>query len=468
LSSAIVVGSGPNGLACAVELARAGVSVTLLEAGETVGGGTRSAELTGDGTIHDICSATHPMAVESPFLTSLDLARHGLEWCFPEVDLVHPLDGGRAGVMVKDINETARGLGEDGRAWLRIFGSSSKHFTALGDDMLRPIVRFPKHPIRLARFGIPAAIPASLLARTWKTDEARALFGGVAAHAFSKLSHPMTSSVGCALIDACHAYGWPVAKGGSQKIADALAGALAEFGGKIETGQRVTSLADLPAADAVVFDLNPGQVAEIAGDRIPARIARSYTRYKHGPAAFKIDFAVEGGVPWTNETASRAGTVHVAGTFEEIAATERDINSGRMPERPYMLVGQQYLADPSRSQGDLHPVWTYAHVPSGYTGDATEAMIAHIERFAPGFRERIVSKAVRTPAEFAAYNSNYVGGDIITGANTPLQILFRPRFAVDPYATAPGLYICSAATPPGAGAHGMCGYNAAQSVLKRL
>jgi phytoene dehydrogenase-like protein len=468
LTQAIVVGSGPNGLACAVELARAGVEVTVLEAADTIGGGTRSADLTSDGLIHDVCSATHPMAAESPFLTTLGLERHGLEWCYPELDLVHPLDGGSAAVMQRDINATAEGLGSDGPAWKRIFGSSSAHFKALNEDMFRPILRFPSHPIRLARFGIPAATPATVLAKAWKTDEARALFGGVAAHAFSKLNLPMSSSVGSALIDACHAYGWPVAKGGSQSIANALAGALAEHGGRIETGRRVTSLADLPAADAVVFDTNPAAVAEIAGDRLPARTARAYRRYKHGPAAFKVDFAVEGGIPWENEAARRAGNVHVAGTFEEIAAAERDVNSGRVPERPFILVGQQYLADPSRSQGDRHPVWSYAHVPNGYTGDLTESMIAHIERFAPGFRERIVARHVTTPAEFEARNSNYAGGDIITGANSPRQILFRPRFATDPYVAGPGLYICSAATPPGAGAHGMCGYNAAQSVLKRL
>jgi phytoene dehydrogenase-like protein len=469
LSDAIVVGSGPNGLACAVELARNGVAVTVLEAEETIGGGTRSSELTVPGLLHDDCSATHPMAAGSPFLNSLDLARHGLEWLWPEVDLAHPLDDGNAGVMVRSIDETAAGLGDDGNAWKRIFGSSSAHFEALLQDMLAPIIHLPKHPLRLVRFGIPAAAPAALLARSWSSPQARALFGGVAAHAFAPLSRPMSSSVGCALIDACHAFGWPVARGGSRAVTDALASVLRERGGTIETGRRVRTLDELGDADVVAFDLAPGAVAEIAGERLPARVARSYRRYRHGPGAFKIDLAVEGGVPWTNDDCRRAGTVHVAGTFEEIAIAERAINHGSMPERPFVLVGQQYLADPGRSQGDLHPIWIYAHVPSGYGGDATESVIGQVERFAPGFRERIVATSVRSPADLAAYNANYVGGDIITGANTAVQVLFRPRFGLDPYSTGiDGVYICSAATPPGAGAHGMNGYNAARSALRHL
>jgi phytoene dehydrogenase-like protein len=469
LSDAIVVGSGPNGLACAVELARNGVEVTVLEAEATIGGGTRTSELTVSGLLHDDCSATHPMAAGSPFLNSLDLDKHGLEWLLPEIDLAHPLDDGSAGVMVQSVDETTRGLGEDGAAWKRVFGSSSANYGALLEDMLAPIIHVPRHPLRLARFGIPAAAPATLLARSWKTPQARALFGGVAAHAFAPLNRPMSSSVGCALIDACHAFGWPVAKGGSRSISDALASVLREHGGTIETGRRVTSFDEVGDADVVAFDLAPGAVAEIAGDRLPARVSRSYRRYRHGPGAFKVDLAIEGGVPWTNEVCRRAGTVHVGGTFEELVIAERAINRGSMPERPFMLVGQQYLADPSRSAGDLHPLWVYAHVPSGYTGDATETVLGQIERFAPGFRERISETSIRTPTDLEAYNSNYVGGDIITGANSPLQVLFRPRFALDPYSTGiDGVYICSAATPPGAGAHGMNGYNAARSALRHL
>jgi phytoene dehydrogenase-like protein len=469
LNGAIVVGSGPNGLACAVELARHGVEVTVLEAADRIGGGARTSELTLPGLLHDDCSATHPMAAGSPFLRSLDLQEHGLEWLWPEVDLAHPLDDGTAGVMVRSIEETARGMGEDGAAWKRVFGSSSAHYGVLLDDLLVPILHVPRHPFRLARFGIPAAAPATVLASVWKTPQARALFGGVAAHSFSPLNRLMSSAVGCALIDAGHAFGWPVAKGGSGAITDALASALRERGGHIETERRVTSFAELEGAEVVAFDLAPVAVAEIMGERLPARVARAYRRYRHGPAAFKLDLAVEGGVPWTNEACLKAGTVHVIGSFEELVIAERAINRGTMPERPFALVGQQYLADPGRSQGDLHPVWVYAHVPSGYSGDAGASVLGQIERFAPGFRDRIVGSRVRGPADLAAYNANYVDGDIITGANTPVQVLIRPRPALDPYSTGvPGVYICSAATPPGAGAHGMNGYNAARSALRRL
>jgi phytoene dehydrogenase-like protein len=351
-----------------------------------------------------------------------------------------------------------------------VFGAPSAAFGALADDFFQPMLHVPKHPIRLAGFGLRAAMPATTLARMFKTEQARALFGGVAAHAFSPLNRPMSSAVGMALTCACHHAGWAVAKGGSGAISAALARALESFGGRVETGVRVTSLDQLQGADAVVFDLAPRAVADIAGDRLPGRVSRAYRRYRHGPGAFKLDLAVEGGVPWTNEACRRAGAVHLAGRFDEIVSAERDINRGRMPERPFVLVGQQYLADPSRSDAarDLYPVWTYAHVPSGYAGDATEAILGQLERFAPGVRERVVATAVRTPLEFERHNPNYVGGDIITGANTPVQIGFRPRLALDPYRCADGLYICSAATPPGAGAHGMNGYNAARSVLKHL
>jgi phytoene dehydrogenase-like protein len=469
VSEAIVVGSGPNGLVCAAVLARAGVKVTVLEAEQTIGGGTRSSELTLPGLLHDECSAVHVMAVGAPSLNELGLERHGLQWCWPEVDLAHPLDGGGAGVMVRSIADTAAGLGADGRTWQRVFGSPSRGFDALSEDIMRPLLHVPRHPIRLLRFGLPAATPASVLAVKFRTEEARALWGGCAAHAFSPLSHPLSSSVGMALICAGHKYGWPVARGGSRAISDALAAVISEHGGSFETGRRVTSLSELPAADAVVLDLAPGAVAELAGERLPAHVARAYRRYRRGPGAFKADLAVAGGVPWTNEAARRAGTVHAAGSFAEIAAAEREINRGRMPERPFVLVCQQSLADPTRSSGDVHPVWAYAHVPHGYTGDATEALLDQIERFAPGLRERTLATAVRSTSEIASHNANYVGGDIITGANTPLQTVIRPRLALDPYSTGiPGVFICSAATPPGAGAHGMNGYNAARSVLRGL
>ncbi len=469
MSTAIVVGAGPNGLSSAVALAREGVEVTVLEAAESIGGGTRTSELTVPGVLHDHCSAVHPMAVGSPFLNSLELDRHGLEWLWPEVDLAHPLEDGSAGVLLRSIDQTAEGLGDDGAAWRRLFARPAAGFAGLSDDIFRPVLHVPRHPLRLARFGIPAAMPATLLTRIWRGPHAKALFGGVAAHAFSPLSRPMSSSVGMALTTACHRFGWAVARGGSRSITDALASVLREYGGRIETGVRVRSLAELPRSDVTVFDLAPAELAEIAGERLPGHVARAYRRYRHGPAAFKVDLAVEGGVPWTNEACRRAGTVHAIGSFAETVVAERAINRGRMPERPFVLVSQQYLADPSRSAGDVHPVWAYAHVPSGYDGDGERAVLDAIERFAPGLRERIVGASTRSPAQLSAYNANYVGGDIITGANTPLQVLFRPRIAIDPYATGiPGVYICSAATPPGAGVHGMNGYNAARSALGYL
>jgi phytoene dehydrogenase-like protein len=468
MSSAVVVGSGPNGLAAAVALARAGVGVTVLEARETIGGGTRSAELTVPGVLHDICSGVHPLGVGSPFLQSLDLARHGLEWCWPELDLAHPLDGGGAGVLARSMDETVAGLGVDGPAWRRTFAGQAARFDALTDDILRPVLHVPRHPLLLARFGTQALAPASWVVRRWHTDAARALFGGMAAHAFRPLTSPTSASVGLALALSAHHYGWPFARGGSRAISAALAAELAAHGGVIETGRRVSSLGELDA-DVVLLDLAPRGVLEIAGDRLPRRIARSYRRYRYGPAAYKVDLAVEGGIPWQHEACRRAGSVHLGGTFEEIAAAEAEVCAGRMPERPFVLVAQQYLADPSRSRGDVHPVWTYAHVPHGYAGDATEAVLAQLERFAPGTRERIVGRAVRGPAGYEAYNPNFVGGDISAGANDPVQILLRPRVAPDPYRTGiPGVFICSAATPPGAGVHGMCGANAAASALRYL
>jgi phytoene dehydrogenase-like protein len=469
MSEAIVVGSGPNGLVCAAKLAKAGVKVTVLEAEETIGGGTRSSELTLPGLIHDDCSAVHVMAVGAPSLNELELERHGLQWCWPEVDLAHPLDDGSAGVVLRSLADTAAGLGEDGSRWERIFGSPARGFEELSEDIMHPILHVPRHPLRLARFGLPAAMPATLIAKKFKTERARALWGGCAAHAFRPLTQPMSSSVGMALICSGHAYGWPVARGGSRAISDALAAVVQEHGGKIETGRRVATLSELPRADAIVLDLAPAAVAELAGAQLPKHVARAYRRYKRGPGAFKVDFAVEGGVPWTNDSARKAGTVHVAGSFAEIVAGERELHRGRTPERPFVLVCQQSLADPTRAQGDVHPVWAYAHVPNGYTGDATETLLDQIERFAPGLRERILAKAVRTPSELARHNANYAGGDIMTGANTPWQTVVRPRLALDPYSTGiPGVFICSAATPPGAGAHGMNGHNAAQSVLRDL
>jgi phytoene dehydrogenase-like protein len=469
MSNAVVVGAGPNGLAAAVTLALHGVQVSVLEAADSIGGGTRSGEAILPGLLHDHCSAIHPMAVGSPFLQSLNLARYGLTWKLPEIDCVHPLDGGTAGVLHRSVAETAAGLGADGRRWRWLFQRPAAHYVTLREDLLRPLIRIPRHPIRLARFGIPAVTPATVLARAFTTEEARALFGGVAAHACRPLHRPLSSSIGLGILTAGHRYGWAVAEGGSRRITDALAALLHDLGATIETGVRVDTSADLPPADLTLYDLTPTAVARILGDRLPPRIARAYRRFRYGPGAFKVDFAVEGGVPWTAEPARRAGTVHVVGTFAEIAAAERDVSAGRLPQRPFVLVGQQYLADPQRSVGDVHPVWTYAHVPNGYPGDATGAIIAQIERFAPGFQDRVLGTATRTTSGLAEYNPNYVGGDIMTGAKDVPQLAFGPRTTLHPYDTGlPGHYLCSAATPPGPGTHGMCGHNAALRALRHL
>lgn len=466
---AVVVGSGPNGLAAAVILARAGVAVTVLEAQATIGGGTRTEEMTLPGVLHDVCSATHPFSVASPLLGSLPLALHGLRWAWPEIDLAHPLEDGRVAVMVRSIEETVAGLGPDGKAWSRTFGPLAQDLDVLVEETFRPILHVPHHPVALARFGLLALQPATWVARRWKTDEARALWAGIAAHVIQPLTRPVSAAPGLMLTAAGHSVGWPVAVGGSRAITDALASLLREHGGRIETGTQVRSVADLPPAAVTLFDITPSAMVAIAGDRLPARVRRAYTHYRHGPGAFKVDLALQGGVPWTAEPARRAGTVHLGGTIEQIAAAEAEVGRGRMPERPFVLVGQQALADPSRANGDVQPIWAYAHVPHGWTGDATEAILGQIERAAPGFRERILAQVVRGPADLAAHNPNYVGGDIGTGANDPWQVAMRPRLALDPYSVGvAGWYLCSAATPPGAGVHGMCGAGAAASALAFL
>lgn len=463
------MGAGPNGLAAAVTLAQAGLRVTVLEAADVIGGGTRTEELTLPGLRHDICSAVHPLGVGSPYLASLPLAEHGLRWAWPEVDLAHPLDDGSAGVLLRDLDATVAGLGRDGAAWRQIFGPLTAGFDELAQDLLGPILHWPSHPLRMARFGALAGLPASVLLRRFRTPQARALFAGSAAHAYQPLHHPATAAVGLILTAAGHAHGWPVAVGGSAAITDALASLLRELGGEIHTGTRVRGVADVPDADVTLLDTTPTGAREILDDRLPRRIDRAYRRWRYGPAAYKLDLAVEGGVPWTNEVARRAGTVHVGGTWEEVARAEADAAAGRMPERPFVLLAQQSVADPSRSVGDLHPVWLYGHVPNGYEGDASAAILDQVERFAPGFRARIRATAVHTPGDYEEHNPNYVGGDIAGGSSDVVQLLARPRLGVDPYATGvPGVYLCSSSTPPGAGVHGMCGHQAARSALRHL
>jgi phytoene dehydrogenase-like protein len=468
MTSAVVVGSGPNGLAAAITLAAEGVDVTVLEAADTLGGGTRSSELTLPGLIHDECAAAHPLAVDTAFSRRFDLGAHGLTYRWPEIQYAHPLDGGGGAAAYRSVAETAAGLGRDGGRWQGVFGSLAARFGDITADFLRPMLRVPSHPLSLTRFGALSALPAAVLDRLWSTDEARALFAGVAAHAFRPFSAPMSSAIGVALGTAAHSYGWPVAEGGSASISRAMVSLLEDLGGTCETGVTVRSLDELEA-DVVMLDVAPAAAARIAGDRMPRRIARAMARYRHGPGTFKVDFAVAEGVPWTHLESRRAGTVHLGGSAGEIAAAERAVCRGRMPEQPFVLVCQQFLADPTRSQGDVHPLYAYAHVPAGYSGDASSAIEAQIERFAPGFRDRILARHVRSVSQMEAHNANYVGGDVVTGANSARQLVLRPRPALDPYTTGiPGVYLCSAATPPGAGAHGMCGYNAAQSALRRV
>ena len=461
MSSAVVVGSGPNGLAAAVALAQQGVAVTVLEGSSAVGGGTQTAELTVPGLLHDVCSAIHPFGVASPYLSSLPLAEHGLRWAWPEVDLAHPLDDGTAAVLRRSLDETCEGLGADGDRWRRVFGPLAKGFDDLAPDVLGPIVGVPRHPLGMARFGLRAGLPATVLARAFSTEAARLLFLGNAAHAFRPLNRPATAAVGTMLVAAGHRHGWPVAVGGSRAITDALVSLLQSLGGVVETDALVRSRADLPPADVTLFDTTPSAFLRIVGDGPSA-----YRRFRHGPAAFKVDLAVRDGIPWTAPEARKAGSLHV-GT--DLVRAERDTVAGRLARRPFLLVGQQYLADPSRSVGDVHPVWVYAHVPHGYRGDVTELVLDQLERYAPGTRSRIVASHVMTPADLEAHNPNYVGGDIAGGSNSLPQLVARPVLSPHPYDTGvPGYFLCSASTPPGAGVHGMCGWHAAQRALRFL
>lgn len=473
-ASAVVVGSGPNGLAAAVRLAQSGVEVTVVEAHEHAGGGMRTQELTVPGVRHDVCSAFHPTGVASPYLRSLHLERHGLRWLWPQIDLAHPLDDGRAGVATRDLAATRDSLGRDGDRWARIFEPAIRHFGPLTDEVFQPVMHLPRHPLVLGRFGAAAALPATLTSRAFSDDPARALFTGIAAHAFDDLRRPFTSAVGLLLGAAAHAVGWPVAQGGSESIARALIAEFEELGGRVITGQPITHLDQLPPVtdrrpDVVILDVAPAGALRIAGDQLPPRVRRAFEAYRYGPAAFKIDYAIDGDIPWTNELVRRAGTVHLGGNAPEIVTAEAATTRGTMPERPFVLLGQQYLADPGRSANGINPIYAYAHVPQGYSEDASEQITRQIERFAPGFRDRIVASSTINPVQWAAYNPNYVGGDIGAGSNTARQLVFRPRMTTNPYwLGVPGLYLCSAATPPGGGVHGMAGFNAAEAALAEL
>ena len=465
---AVVVGSGPNGLAAAITLAQAGASVLVVEQGERPGGGARSAELTRPGFVHDVCSAVHPLGVASPYLRSLPLEDHGLAWLHPEVPLAHPLDGGRAAVLLRDLEATGDALGDPG--WRRLMGPLVTSWDEVLASILGPMLRVPRHPVTLSRFGARAVWPATTLAnRVLGGELAPALFAGIAAHSVAALDRPLTAAAGLVLGAAGHAAGWPVAAGGSQRIADAMVSYLSSLGGRVETGTTVTSLDELPAATATLFDTSPRQLLAIAGDRLPPRYQRRLRRFRHGPGAFKLDYALSGPVPWTAPACRRAGTVHLGGTLAEVAAAEKDVARGRHPERPFVLVAQQSIVDPTRAPAGHHTLWAYCHVPAGSTLDMVAAIEAQIERFAPGFGELVLARQATGPPELEAYNPNLVGGDISGGATDGLQLLFRPTVSVNQYATAaPDLFLCSSSTPPGGGVHGMCGYWAGQEALRLL
>ena len=463
----VVVGAGPNGLAAAITVAEAGRSVVVLEAAETIGGGTQTAELTLPGFRHDICSAIHPMAGASPFFAAAGLDRHGLELVQPEIALVHPLEDGRAGVMHRSLEETVAGLGPDGRAWDRLVGWAARHWDRLAPAILAPLVRVPRHPFALAGFGLRALPPATVAGRTFSTDEAAGLFAGAAAHSFLSLSRPLTSAPGVMLLASGHVAGWPAARGGSQAIADAMAKRLAELGGTVETGRPVRALDDVPDSRAVLFDVTPRQLLRICGDHLPARYRARLSKFRYGPGVFKVDYALSEPVPWTNLDARRAGSLHLGGTLREIAEAEGDVAAGRHPARPFVLVAQQSVFDPTRAPAGQHTLWTYCHVPSRSTVDMTEAIEAQIERYAPGFRDIVLARHVADSSWFEEHNENIVGGDIAGGSHGGLQLLLRPRPGLHSYRTAdPRLFLCSASTPPGGGVHGMCGYNAAQEALR--
>jgi phytoene dehydrogenase-like protein len=463
---AVVVGSGPNGLAAAITLAEAGRRVLVIEAADEPGGGARTAELTLPGFRHDVCSAIHPLGKASPFFCSLPLARHGLEWLEPEVQAAHALGGDRAAVLLRSMDETAAAL-DDRRGWRRLVGPLVKHWDHLVPHLLGFPLRPPRHPVPFLKFGIRSILPAEYLTRgLLGSDESEALFAGIAAHSIAPPSRLFTGAPGLVLAAAGHTVGWPVAKGGSGSIVAALVAHLESLGGKIETGHHVRRFEELPDADAVLFDTTPWQLVDIAGHRLPTRFVRRLRRFRHGSGSFKVDYALDGPVPWTAEPLRRAGTVHLGGKMADIAAAESAVAKGRHAERPFVLVAQQSVVDPTRAPEGKHTLWAYCHVPFGSDVDMTERIEEQIERFAPGFRDLVLARAAKGPAALEAYSPNYIGGDIAGGASDGFQLLFRPRVGLHPYATPdPRIWLCSSSTPPGGAVHGACGHEAAKAVL---
>ena len=468
--TATVVGSGPNGLSAAVVLARAGHGVTVYEAAPELGGGTRSGELTLPGYTHDVCSAVHPMGAGSPFFSSLPLAEYGLEWVHPPVLVAHPFDDGTAAVLLRDVDETAADLGRDGGAYRKLVAPLAHSWKQVMRTALRPPLSVPPHPLLMARLGLRGLRSATGLARRWfRTERARAFFLGIAAHSVLPVTRSPSAAFGVMLAVAGHGAGWPFARGGSRSIGWALAAVLRSHGGRIVTGHRVDDVDALPASDAVLMDLTPRQVVRVAGHRLPDRYRRRLERYRYGPGVFKIDWALSEPIPWAADGCRRAGTVHLGSSSEEIAAAMEAPWNGKVPDRPFVLLAQPSRFDDSRAPEGRHTAWAYCHVPAGSKADRTRAVEDQVERFAPGFRDTILGRSTKTTADMEAHNPNLVGGDINGGVQDLRQFLFRPVPRLDPYRTpVDGLYICSASTPPGGGVHGMCGYHAARSALKRL
>jgi len=465
---AIVIGSGPNGLAAAILMQQKGLSVLLLEAKSTVGGGLRSAKLTLPGYTHDICSAIHPLAVASPFFETLPLGEHGLEYIYPAIAAAHPFDNGTAAILKHSVEETARLLGADEQAYLKLIQPIVNNWPDIVGDVLAPL-HFPKHPMAMARFGLKAFTSATHLANTFKTPEAKALLAGMAAHAIQPLTNAATSAVALVLMATAHLKGWPIPKGGSNRIADALASYFISLGGTIETNVYVKSLEQLPSAHAVLFDVTPKQLLQIAGHRFSSIYKWQLERYRYGMGVFKIDWALNAPVPFTAEPCRQAGTVHIGGTIQEITGYEQQIWKGMHPEKPFTLFAQPSLFDPSRAPKGKHTAWGYCHVPNGSKRDMTEAIENQIERFAPGFKDTILAKHVMDTSQMEKYNPNYIGGDINGGALNISQLFTRPALRWSPYKTsAKGIYICSSSTPPGGGVHGMCGYHSAKKALKDI
>ncbi|HEV3194305.1 MAG TPA: NAD(P)/FAD-dependent oxidoreductase [Polyangiaceae bacterium] len=467
---AVVVGSGPNGLAAAVAMAQQGASVLVLEARDEIGGGTRTRELTLPGFHHDVCSGCHPMGVLSPFFRTLPLGAHGLRWVKPTASVAHPLDGEPAVVLRRSPTDTARGLGSDARAYERMVAPFLGNPEGLLQDVLAPLLRVPKHPLLMLRFGLSAVRSAVGLARgRFAGLRARALFAGCAAHAILPLDRALTAAMGLLFCIVGHVEEWPVAAGGSVAIARALASVLASLGGRLETGRAVRSLADLPPTRVVLFDTSPAQMADIAGPVLPASYVRALRRYRYGPGVFKIDWALDGPIPWRDPAVLEASTVHVGGTLDEIAAAEAAVWRGEHPEQPFVLLVQQSQFDPTRAPAGKHTGYAYCHVPAGSAADLTQIIERQVERFAPAFRDRILARHVMSAADFERYNPSFVGGAITGGVADLAQVLARPVARYNPYATPnPRVFLCSGSTPPGGGVHGMCGYHAARAALRRM